>query len=133
MPLSQHHSAIQQLHAACMAQPLTQPVQKLFSQGLQHLLKNVPMFDECVGEDNPFYQEFVCHLNGSCLDEDGLSLFECLTIFFRLRQMHTKETALGAVERRVLHYFETCGEWQPHDATIVSFWYWWRIPLQVAP
>ena len=39
-----------------------------------------------------------------------------------------KERNLSDTECKILHYFETCGEWQPQDPTIVSHWYWWRIP-----
>ena len=131
MSLSSHHTAMERLYTASTSHASPRPAQKLFSQGLKHLLENCPDFDACVGEDNPFYQEFVLQLqNCVCLEEDCLSLFECLAIFFRIRQIVDKGRALSDTEIQVLHYFETCGEWQPQDSTIVSFWYWWRIPLQ---
>ena len=131
MSLSSHHKAMERLYTASISQASSRPAQKLFSQGLKHLLENSPAFDACVGEDNPFYQEFVLQLQTNiCLEEDCLSLFECLAIFFRLRQMAANGVPLDGIERKVLHFFETCGEWQPQDPTIVSFWYWWRIPLQ---
>ena len=121
MSLSSHQKAMERLYTASVSHAASRPAQKLFSQGLKHLLENCPAFDACVDEDNPFYQEFVLQLPTSvCLEEDCLSLFECLAIFFRLRQMAASGIPLTDIERKVLHYFETCGEWQPHDATIVS-------------
>ena len=108
-------------------------VVEIYYQGIQTnnatFNSSCPSFDACVGEDNPFYKEFVLHLQaGVCMDEDCLSLFECLAIFFRIRQLIQKERNLSDTESKLLHYFETCGEWQPQDPTIVSHWYWWRIP-----
>ena len=129
MPLSNYHEAMERLYRTCTAQASHRPTDRLFSQGLKYLLENCPSFDACVSEDNPLYKEFVHHLQaGICMDEDCLSLFECLAIFFRIRQMIQKERNLSDTENKVLHYFETCGEWQPQDPTIVSHWYWWRIP-----
>lgn len=129
MSLSNYHEAMERLYRTCTAQASHRPTDRLFSQGLKYLLENCPSFDACVSEDNPFYREFVHHLQaGICMDEDCLSLFECLAIFFRIRQMIQKERNLSDTENKVLHYFETCGEWQPQDPTIVSHWYWWRIP-----
>ena len=129
MPLSNYHEAMERLYRTCTEQASHRPTDRLFSQGLKYLLENCPSFDACVGEDNPFYKEFVLHLQaGVCMDEDCLSLFECLAIFFRIRQLIQKERNLSDTESKLLHYFETCGEWQPQDPTIVSHWYWWRIP-----
>lgn len=129
MSLSNYHEAMERLYRTCTAQASHRPTDRLFSQGLKYLLENCPSFDACVSEDNPFYKEFVHHLQaGICMDEDCLSLFECLAIFFRIRQLIQKERNLSDTESKLLHYFETCGEWQPQDPTIVSHWYWWRIP-----
>ena len=129
MSLSNYHEAMERLYRTCTEQAPHRPTDRLFSQGLKYLLENCPSFDACVDEDNPFYKEFVLHLQaGVSMDEDHLSLFECLAIFFRIRQMIQKERELSDTESKVLHYFETCGEWQPQDSTIVSHWYWWRIP-----
>ena len=131
MPLSSHHKAMERLYTASTAQASPLPTHRLFSQGLKYLLEHSSSFDICVGEDNPFYQEFILRLqNDISMDEDCLGLFECLAIFFRIRQIVEKGRALSEAEGRVLHYFETCGEWEPQDSTVVSHWYWWRIPSQ---
>ncbi len=131
MPLSSHHTAMERLYTASTAQASPLPTRRLFSQGLKYLLEHSASFDTCVGEDNPFYQEFIMRLqNGISMDEDCFGLFECLAIFFRIRQIVEKGRGLSEVESQVLHYFETCGEWEPQDSTVVSHWYWWRIPSQ---
>ncbi|MDD4701431.1 MAG: hypothetical protein PHI96_04350 [Desulfovibrio sp.] len=131
MPLSCHHKAMERLYTASASLSSPRPTHRLLSQGLKYLLENCSSFDTCVGEDNPFYQEFVLRLqNGISMDEDCLGLFECLAIFFRIRQIVDKGRALSDTEIQVLHYFETCGEWEPQDSTVVSHWYWWRIPSQ---
>lgn len=87
MPLSTYLNDMEKLYSARLAHVSSEPTQLLFCQGLKFLIENVADFDACVPETNPFYQEFVKLLGaGIAGDEDCFSLFECLAIFFRLRQ-----------------------------------------------
>lgn len=129
MPLSAHHTAIKDLYSARIAHVSAEPTGMLLCRGLQFLLEHPQEFDACVAENNPFYQEFTARLAaGAHTDEDIFSLFECLAIFFRLKQFHNNTVPQSTVEKQVLAHFESSGEWQPHDNTLVSLWYWWRIP-----
>lgn len=129
MPLSAYQDAMKKLYSARLAHVSSEPTQLLFCRGLKYLLDHTAVFDACVDENNPFYQEFVNLLNaGLTNDEDCFSLFECLAIFFRLKQHENPDQAQSDIEKQVLNYFESSGEWQPQDNTLVSLWYWWRIP-----
>ena len=129
MPLSTYRDNMAQLYSARVAHASSEPIHLLFCQGLKFLMEYSADFDRCVPEENPFYQEFIKLLEtGIVSDEDCFSLFECLAIFFRLRQQKSPERAPSDIERQILRHFEHCGEWQPQDNTLVSLWYWWRIP-----
>lgn len=133
MPLSAYQHAMETLYSARLAHVSTDPTQLLFCGGLKYLIDNSAAFDACVEESNPFYQEFVKLLNtGLSGEEDCFSLFECLAIFFRLRQHTEADRPMSEIEKQVLQHFENCGEWQPQDNTLVSLWYWWRIPSLAA-
>lgn len=133
MPLSAYRNDMEKLYSARIAHASSEPIQLLFCQGLKFLMENSADFDTCVPEENPFYQEFVKLLRtGIAGDEDCFSLFECLAIFFRLRQHEAPERPLSGIEKQILDHFEHCGEWQPQDNTLVSLWYWWRIPSLAA-
>ena len=132
MPLSTYRNDMEKLYSARVANASTEPIQMLFCQGLKFLMDHAADFDACVPEENPFYQEFVKLLcAGIASDEDCFSLFECLAIFFRLRQHQAPNRPLSGIEQQILHHFEHSGEWQPQDNTLVSLWYWWRIPSLV--
>lgn len=128
MSLSDHLDRIQQ---ACeqAAQQHNWSLEDIFYSGLLALKEHRAEYDTIVDDKNPFYQEFA-----SCSQEDALgvdelfSLFECMVIFIRMRQMATPRMALSATEQEVLEYFETSGEWTDGDDTVVSQWYWKRLP-----
>ena len=129
MPLSTYQDDMEKLYSARVAHVSSEPTQLLFCQGLKFLMEHTADFDACVPEGNPFYQEFVKLLGtGIAGDEDCFSLFECLAIFFRLRQHENPDRPLSAIEKQVLYHFDHWGVWQPQDNTLVSLWYWWRIP-----
>jgi len=125
MPLSNYFDRMKRL---CVeAGPKNWPLKKYFRSGLASLKENSADYDSILKDDNPFFQEFThCLKQESISDEDWFSLFECVVIFIRMRQASASK--LSQPEQDVLHYFETCGEWNPHDDTIVSHWYWGRIP-----
>lgn len=129
MSLSRHRNELKKLYAARIAHASSDPRQVLFCRSLRYLIDHAEEFDACVPEDNPFYREFTALLTtGFGSEEDCFSLFECVVIFFRLRQCAGGMDAPSPVERDVLRHFEQCGEWLPEDATLVCEWYWRRIP-----
>ena len=128
MPLSHHRKSLEKLYAARIAHASTDPRQVLFCRSLRYLIDHAEEFDACVPEDNLFYREFEALLKaGFSSEEDCFSLFECVVIFFRLRQCAGAGDE-SAVVRDVLTHFEDCGEWQPEDETLVCDWYWRLIP-----
>ncbi|MDE5879361.1 MAG: hypothetical protein K2G99_04990 [Desulfovibrio sp.] len=132
MPLSAHRKELEKLYAARVAHASGDPRQVLFCRSLRYLIDHAGEFDGCVPEDNPFYREFADWLEkGFSSEGDCFSFFECLVILFRFRQ-YARGGEAGPVEREVLRYFEECGEWRPDDETLVSDWYWRRIPAQAA-
>lgn len=128
MPLSQHRKSLEKLYAARIAHASADDRQVLFCRSLRYLIDHAEEFDACVPEDNLFYREFEALLKaGFNSEEDCFSLFECVVIFFRLRQCAGAGDE-SAVVRDVLTHFEDCGEWQPEDETLVCDWYWRLIP-----
>ena len=93
------------------------PLKKYFRSGLASLKEYSAEYDSILDDGNPFYQEFThCLQQESIDDDDWFGLFECVVIFIRMRQANG--THLSQPEQAVLHYFETCGEWNPHDDTM---------------
>ena len=126
--LSHHRKDLEKLYAARIAHASTDARQVLFCRSLRYLIGHAEEFDGCVPEDNIFYKEFVDLLSkGFSSEEECFSLFECMVIFFRLRQC-AGNGEVSPVERDVLRHFEECGEWRREDETLVCEWYWRLIP-----
>ena len=130
MPLSDHLELMQRLCAKA-GQDHECPIETHFRAGLMSLKEFSTDYDAIVDEHNPFYQEFTKYLNQDALETDDLfSLFECLVIFIRMRQMACSGIELSVREQNVLDYFESCGEWASRDNTLVSNWYWKQLPAK---
>ena len=130
MPLSDHFEL---MHRVCakVRQQNDWPLESYFRSGLVSLKEFSAEYDSIVDEKNPFYQEFTKYLNQDALETDDLfSLFECLVIFIRMRQMARSGIELSVREQNVLDYFESCGEWASRDNTLVSNWYWKQLPAK---
>ena len=131
MPLSDHFEL---MHRVCakVRQQNDWPLESYFRSGLVSLKEFSAEYDSIVDEKNPFYQEFTKYIKRDSLEVDELfSLFECMVIFIRMRQMSAPNHALSSREQSVLDYFETCGEWAAHDDTLVCYWYWTRLPQKL--
>ncbi|SDF03741.1 hypothetical protein [Desulfovibrio legallii] len=122
--------ALEALCAACAADAtLPAPQARLLGDGLEALRADSAGFVAVVDPQNPFYLEFARYMEQGCrLEEDGLALLECLSIFFRLRQTLEPSRTPAPAEQRVQAYFERSGLWNPEDGNLVSQWYWRRIP-----
>ena len=130
MQLSDHLELMQRLCAKA-GQGHECPFEKHFRSGIMSLKEFSTDYDAIVDEHNPFYQEFTKYLNQDALETDDLfSLFECLVIFIRMRQMARSGLELSPKEQSVLDYFESCGEWASRDNTLVSNWYWKQLPAK---
>lgn len=128
MPLSDHLELMQRLCAKA-GQDHECLFEKHFRSGIMSLKEFSTDYDAIVDEHNPFYQEFTKYLKQDALETDDLfSLFECLVIFIRMRQMARSGLELSLREQSVLDYFESCGEWASRDDTLVSNWYWKQLP-----
>lgn len=128
MPLSDH---LERMQCLCGKSGLQKdcPFEKFFRSGIMSLKEYSADYDSIVDEQNPFYQEFANYSQQDSFEsEDLFSLFECLVIFIRMRQMAIPGHALSPSEQSVLEYFETCGEWTSHDDTLVCNWYWKQLP-----
>ena len=128
MSLSDHLDKIQ-----CICAKATQqhnwPLENIFRSGLTALREYCSDYDQIVDDQNPFYKEFTfCSQQDSVSVDELFSLFECLVIFIRMRQMAKPHLPLSTTEQQVLHYFETCGEWTACDNTMVCQWYWQHLP-----
>lgn len=96
--------------------------------GLQAMQERGPSYDALLDEGNPFFREFLAYSSRTSLSgDDCFGLFECLAIFVRMRQMAHQE--LSKAEINVLEYFESCGEWDEQDGSMVSRCYWGCLPV----
>ena len=128
MSLSDHLDRIQQVCAKATQQH-NGPFENIFRSGLLAIQEYRADYDLIVDDQNPFYQEFTtCSQQDAIGIDEMFSLFECLVIFIRMRQMASPHITLSPSEQSVLDYFETCGEWTDHDDTLVCQWYWKRLP-----
>ena len=128
MPISDHLDHLQRVCAKAVQQH-SWPLEKIFRSGLMSIREYSADYDTLIDDSNPFYQEFTqCSQQEAISEDDLFSLFECLVIFIRMRQMVAPDLRLSAKEQSVLEYFETCGEWTACDETVVSQWYWKHLP-----
>ena len=128
MSLSDYLDRIQQVCGQA-AQQHNWSLEDIFRTGLLALREHHAEYDTIVDGNNPFYQEFTnCALQSALGVDDLFSLFECMVIFIRVRQMAKPNLPLSPAEQEVLKYFETSGEWTDRDDTLVCHWYWKRLP-----
>jgi hypothetical protein len=128
MSLSDHLDRIQHVCAKA-AEEHNWPLGNIFRSGLLAILESRAVYDSIVDEKNPFYREFaLCSQQDNIGVDELFCIFECLVIFIRMRQMAKPQLELSATEQEVLEYFETSGEWTACDDTVVSQWYWQRLP-----
>lgn len=130
MSLSDHVDRIQQV-CATATQQHNWPLKNIFCSGLRAIQDSRSVYDLIVDDQNPFYQEFtLCSQQDAISTDELFSLFECMVIFIRMRQMTKPHMALSDTEKSVLHFFETCGEWTACDETMVCQWYWKHLPQE---
>ena len=128
MPISDHLDHLKRVCANAVQQH-DWPLENVFRSGLMSIQEYSADYDSLIDDQNPFYQEFThCSQQDAINEDDLFSLFECMVIFIRMRQMAQPNIPLSAAEQAVLDYFETCGEWTACDGTVVSQWYWKRLP-----
>lgn len=134
MPFTTHLQSLNSVHDALASLEQPTQIQRLVRDATAHIIENCTIFNGCITLDTPFLREFVASINTDSLaqDEDSIfSFFECLVIFFREKRLRLGRTKLAAPEQAVLSYFETSGNWEPHDVTIVNEWYWHTLPRKI--
>lgn len=120
-----HKAQLERALAFCQNLRPADALQPLLCAGLHSLLQHCELYDGCIMRDNPFLQELgeiLAHLDA----ENRFSLLECLIIL--LREKELRRSGRTDEEGRVLRYFEQSGEWAPDDGTLISLWYWVRLP-----
>ncbi len=126
-------AAYQTLHAHRDTEPA---FGGLVRNGLRHLLDHSHDFDACLDCDSAqtkhFFHELATLKTGEASFSDvadcWLCLFEDLALFFRERFLRHPEKDVPEVERTVMNYFESSGEWHPEDSGFVSYQYWTGLP-----
>lgn len=86
-------------------------------------------YQKAVSTCTPFATEFCSLLQENCTEENIFSLFECLTIFSRERVLRQPLTAEFPAEKALFTQFTQSGEWSFGDGTLVTDWFYVRIPL----
>ena len=105
----------------------------LVLDGLDHITHSVDRFDAAIASGHAFTKHFLQALTSPALDDQGcwMELFEDIALLVREKTLRPPHEGIAPVEHRILHHFETCGEWSPHDGTQVSAWYWHQLPRLV--
>lgn len=105
----------------------------LVLEGLEHIMSCLEQFDKAIASGHLFTKHFLRSLTRPALDDQGcwLELFEDIALIVREKTLRPPHEGIAPVEQRILCYFETCGEWHPHDGTQVSTWYWYQLPSLV--
>jgi|GEM_PF-968675 len=113
----------------------------LCAQGLHEMGENLHLYTSGLHVSAPFFEELCETVLSVCQDSDipviamhdkAFGLMECLAIIARESTLRQKrETALPA-QTNVMRYFEGCGHWTPGDGTLVTEFYYSRIPKAAA-
>lgn len=106
---------------------------RLVCKGLEQVAHQSTRYDALVASTFPFKQHFFDLLTSLRTVEDGtfFALFEDLALFVRIRMLKEGMDALSQAEKDILNYFETCGEWQQDDRSLVAESYWYKLPEQI--
>lgn len=65
------------------------------------------------------------------LADAAFMLVEDMAALFRERSLRDPESPVPPAEEALLAHFESCGEWQPADGSLVTDWYYVRLPALV--
>ena len=132
MPFTTNHTLLETFNRALETISDPTPVQCLVRRGIRHLLESPTIFSACISTDSPFAEEFFEKLKTGDTSHDAcFAIFECLVIFFREKWLRLGNRRAAAVERDVLHYFETSPEWNENLGTLICAWYWRHHPRRV--
>ena len=119
------------------------PMGRLVCKGLRHVACHAGEFDREIHPDPLLQKHFLetltslCACAGSspgernriCVEDVWFGLFEDLALFVRERALRCR--VQSAVEKKMLHYFESSGEWQSDAPTSVGWMYWYGLPRKI--
>ena len=119
------------------------PMGRLVCRGLRHVARHAGEFDREIHPDPLLQKHFLETLTSLCACASGnageagrvcvedawLSLFEDLTLFVRERSLRCSGPC--PVEKTLLQYFESSGEWQSDAPTMISWMYWYGLPWRI--
>lgn len=119
----------------------------LCAAGLRCLADNAEQYDQLIVRPNAFAAHFAATVamlaptaalaSSSATPADGqlddatFMLVEDMAALFRERSLRAPEDAPRAAEQALLDHFERSGEWLPADGTIITDWYYVRLPALV--
>lgn len=133
--------------ATAPATDVAHALRPLCAAGLRCLAENAEQYDRLIVRPNAFAAHFAATVAmlaptaalappatapaGGQIDDAAFMLVEDMAALFRERSLRAPEDAPRAAERALLDHFERCGEWLPADGTIITDWYYVRLPALV--
>lgn len=109
----------------------------LCAQGLHELAENLHWYTSGLTVSTPFFEELLETVQSVCQDEEvpvmvmhdkAFGLMECLAVIVRESSLRQKSEQTLPAQINVMRYFEGCGHWTPGDGTLVTEYYYSRIP-----
>lgn len=109
----------------------------LCAQGLTEMAENRQQYAACLEEAAPFWSELCETVRSVCaaanyspatLYDKAFCLMECLAVITRENVLKSKAQTLLPAQADIMCYFEDCGHWAQGDGTLVSDYYYRRIP-----
>lgn len=111
-----------------------EPVEKalhgyLVLGGLKRVAEIASALDARLPGDLPFANHFFSALTSLPHDDEGhwISLLEDLALIFRAKALGAPDLEVSGIERTLLEYFETSGEWKD-TGMVVTTLYWYELP-----
>lgn len=113
---------------------------KLCAEGLRELGDNIEEYSSKATISSCFFQE-LCEKVKSISDDtapktelqhdNAFALFEALAVVFRETFLRAGASALKPIQQAILDFFEGSGHWKANEGTLVSDYYYNRIPISI--
>jgi len=110
---------------------------RLCAESLQEMAENLHWYNSDITVATPFWEELCKTVRDMCMDTESHSgvmhdmafeLIECLALISRESTLKQKTRPALPAQTDVMRYFEGCGHWTPGDGTLVTEYYYSRIP-----
>ena len=109
----------------------------LCAQCLHEMGENLSLYTSGLQVSTLFFEELCKIIQSVCRDCDipviamldkAFGLMECLAVIVRESTLRQKSAKALPAQADVMRYFEGCGHWMPGDGTLVTEFYYSRIP-----